>query len=568
MGENALRPDQLFDSQIDLHDRQHFEIAFNYDVSPSSMRSDGRARFSVDAFFFLPTNLGVSALSYGKDDFFKDVLSYLRYKTPNLSGAELADPLNPHSPLNILSFNLKQLVDRAQADPALETSTVNEAKLFGCILIANWRNLRKDARKLGQHLTGGTIPPPAAIDGLLDLQDRLQAEHHLLYKFRTLRQSYIDNRAVLSKRLIDTLYWVDEYLTYRFDENLAKIHERMPHEEADDFDPPLLLALHHFESFLSSMGELESGYRQQEGFIEISADVPERLELYTYRTGALKKYMAKILFLDVQTVREIRRYQSLVAALGAGLAAFWSTLGDRNVNFRLHGVSTTVLIVVIVLTYILKDRIKDFFKEYLASQVQRLLPDQKLTISDPMTQLPIGTCRQVVKYEEKRKIPLDIKRLRDLTHVVDLDEAREEEILSYQHSMTLEARTIHSTHHRLMHVKQILRYSVGNLLKRLSDPYTEVSCFNPETDRFEVVLAPKVYHVNVVFRVSQIADKGPLPDPVYHRVRIVLNKDGIERVEKVVQNKRLWEIEHLVDHQLQEQAEHLHLAEAEDLSPS
>lgn len=559
MGEGALRSNRLFDSQIDLHDRQHFEIAFNYDVSPSATGSDGRAYFRVDAFYFLPTNLGVSALSYGKDDFFKDVLSYLRFKTPTLSSQTLADPLSPLSPLNILSFNLKQLVEQPSIDQKLERSTINEAKLLGTILIANWRDLRKQAREVGKEIARRRHNPTAAAELMDHIVDRLEGEHAVLLKYRALRRSYSDNRASLSRKMLDALRLVDEYLTYRFDENLAKIHEAF-------------LAVEHallsrFDERLTWLGAKEAEYRREEGFIQLSSDSPEGLELYTYRTGALKKYLAQVLYLNIRTVREVHRFRSIVAACGAALAAFWSTLGDRNVNVHLHGVSTAMLILTIVLVYILKDRIKDFFKEYLASQVQRLLPDQRLTVIDPMSQRAIGTCRQTVRYEAKRKLPEDIRRLREFSHAIDLDEEREEEVLSYRHSMKLEAKTIHATHVRRMHVKHIVRYSVANLLKRLSDPHVKVSRFNDRTGRFEVMLAPKVYHVNVIYRVTKVGGDGRLEEPVYHRVRVVLNKDGIERVESVVQNKRLWELDAARGGRLQELPA-VHVTEAEDLSPS
>lgn len=560
MGEGALRSNRLFDSQIDLHDRQHFEIAFNYDVSPAATGSDGRAYFRVDAFYFLPTNLGVSAMSYGKDDFFKDVLSYLRFKTPNLSSHTLADPLSSLSPLNILSFNLKQLVEQPTIDERLERSTINEAKLLGTILIANWRDLRKQARELGQALAHRPRSSQAASELLDDIISRLEAEHEVLLKYRALRRAYADNRACLSPKMLDALRLVDEFLTYRFDENLAKIHEAFLGVEHT--------LVSRFDDRLAWLGSQEAEYRREEGFIQLSSDAPEGLELYTYRTGALKKYLAQVLYLNIRTVREVHRFRGFVAAFGAALAAFWSTLGDRNVNVHLHGVSTSALIVTIVLVYVLKDRIKEFFKETLATQVQRLLPDQRLTIIDPMTQRRIGTCRQTVRYEAKRKLPADIRRLREFSHSIDLDEEREEEVLSYRHSVKLEAKTIHATHLRRMHVKHILRYSVANLLKRLSDPLVKVSRFNERSGRFEVLLAPKVYHVNVVFRVTKVGIDGRLEEPVYHRVRVVLSKDGIERVESVVQNKRLWELDPLQGGRLQEEAAALHVTEAEDLSPS
>jgi hypothetical protein len=52
---------------------------------------DQRAdNFRIEAFFFVPMNLGVNRISYPKDGFYGDLQSYTRYKTPVMTFGPMA----------------------------------------------------------------------------------------------------------------------------------------------------------------------------------------------------------------------------------------------------------------------------------------------------------------------------------------------------------------------------------------------------------------------------------------------------------------------------------------------
>jgi|GEM_PF-1655955 hypothetical protein len=559
MGDGMTPLERLYGSRFNRHDQQHVEINFNYDLSPATTQEDGRARFRVDAFFFLPTNLGISAERYGKDDFFRDVLSHLRFRTPTLTSEALTDPLNPRSPLNQLIFILGRLADGAATEPVVAETAINEAKLFGCILLSNWRDARQAARDAATDLAERGASDHEVTEALRGVGNALETDHALLLRFREVRRKWALAPDAVPTKVVEAMRLVDEYLTYRFDEHVSKLHAAISE---------LPVGIEPIVGYLDRLARQEAAYREAEGFTRLDVTRPDTLERYSYRTSALKKYLSQVLYLDVRVIREQRRFRGIIAALGAGLAAFWSTLGDRNVNFRLHNVSTAVLIGVIVLVYILKDQLKDLFKIYLTNQVQRLLPDQRLAISDPVKHMPIGECRQSVRYTEKGKLPEDIRFVREFSHAIDLDEERNEEVLSYHHTMTLEARQIQQTHQRRMNVKHILRYSVANLLGQLSDPHIQVARFNPETGVFEEVRAPKVYHLNLVFRVGMLGPAGQIEHPVYHRLRVVISKRGIERIEPVAQNQQLADLKAGPREGLAHVTPLSPTEELEDLSPS
>ena len=521
MGDGTLARDPGLEARIALHDRQHFEIELNYEVAPHLAHSDGLVRSRVDAYFFLPTQMGVTTISYGRDEFFRDVFSYMRFKTPAISLRELADPLHTSSPLNRLAFRLVQMADRPERDRADENLAIQEAKLLGCIVIAHWRDRRASYR---QERTQNR-----SFDAIA-CQNELETDLQLLDRIRTLMRVHVPAVAGDPRGLPRVLGRLDEILTYRFDEHLAKIHGLLP---AGDF--PRREAL---EAFMLRVSEAESVHRMARAYLVLDREHLPSLEHYTYRVSGLKKYLAQVLWLDVETIREADRWRGWFAATGAALAAFWSTLGDRNVNVHLHGVSTAVLIAIIVAVYILKDRIKEVVREHLSHVVGRVLPARKLRIRDHLTGRRIGTCRQTFEFLDKHRLPVDIRHVRGFTHVQDLDEEKREAVLGYRHRIALDARAIQEAPHPRQHVKHILRYSVAELQHRLSDPSVEVPCFDSDRGGFDVLRGPKVYHLNVVIRVSS----GRYAEPVYHRLRAILSKDGLVRVEVVVLNQHLQQV--------------------------
>ncbi len=521
MGDGNLARDPGLEARIALHDRQHFEIELNYEVSPHLAHPDGRVRTRVDAYFFLPTQMGITIIDYTRDDFFRDVFSYLRFKTPTLSIRELADPLHTDSPLNRLAFRLVRMADRPDRTPREEGLAIQEAKLVGCVVIAHWRDRRAALR----HDRANRRPFDAGA-----WRDEIEEDLRLLDRIRTLMRFHVPATMGDPRGLPRVLRRLDEILTYRFDEHLAKLHALLP--------PGDLEGREALEAYLLRVAEAEHVHRVARGYLVLDREHPPSLERYTYRVSGLKKYLAQVLWLDVETIREADRWRGWFAAIGAALAAFWSTLGDRNVNVHLHGVSTAVLIAIIVGVYILKDRIKEFVRERLSTTVGVLLPARKLRIRDPLTGLRVGTCRQTFEFREKSSLPGDIRQVRDFTHVQDLDEEKREAVLAYRHQITLDPRTILEAPHPRRHVKHILRYSVAALQHRLSDPSVEVPCFDAEQGGFEVLQGPKVYHLNVVLRVCS----GPHGEPVYHRLRAILSKDGLVRVEPVVLNQALQQV--------------------------
>ena len=66
----------------------------------------------------------------------------------------------------------------------------------------------------------------------------------------------------------------------------------------------------------------------------------------------------------------------------------------------------------------------------------------------------------------------------------------------------------------------------------MDDTVDQVAVYDPKAGNFAARLFPKVYHLNLVLRVARITASGSSPEQLM-RVRVVLNKAGIVRIDRV-----------------------------------
>lgn len=507
-----------------IHDRSQFEVQFNYDVAPEHM-SQGKAhdRYRVEAYFFFPSNMGVTALSFPREEFYRSLYAYIRFRTPEISELTLLDPLSRQSPLNALSFGLKQIgLGRDTSQDGL----INEARLFGCVVSGLMRARAKEleARMRGAKRHGTDTARWRGLEGsLLEFLDELP---ELLGRYRTIVDEFRSFEGRLEPTTLDRLKQVDEFLTYRFDHTMAELHFQLQ----STWESPTRLA--RVADRLHDVAERESNHRDRQGYITLAPGDDNAMALYTYRSGALKKIMDQVLYLDVKTISQTTRWKNIAAGLGALFAAYSTALANTGSN-ALQSEHIYLAVTVFALAYMVRDRVKEVAREKVWARISKYFPDNKLLIHDPTKDIDVGRCHERVVYMTKSKVPADVLKVRNTQHVIDLDSERKETVIMYQNDLKLNAKEILSEHQRRTDIKHILRFSVEELLGRLDNPTARVQFYDPESRIFCRLRAPKVYHLNLVFRLTHWDERDRKEVPSFHRIRVVLDKNGIQRIDTV-----------------------------------
>lgn len=298
-------------------------------------------------------------------------------------------------------------------------------------------------------------------------------------------------------------------------------------------------------------------YRQTHNMLRLdnSSDQTRRLELYTYRLGLLKKYISEVLFLQVTSAKKDLLYRNAAAAVGAGIAAtFWGFAEQQRLQY-LRGDDSTfrlaILILAAVIAYIFKDRIKELTREFFNERLKHKLPDHRVTLAYPYVErsgekrtADIGVAQEFMRYLKDDSLPPEVLYLRNIDHRSDIDPGRNEVVLHYSRQMDFRLRAA-ADRADFRYIKQVMRYDFSEFLAKLDDPAKAMHYYDLEEGP-RVTQAPKVYHVNILFRYETLfgGEERPLRRRVdFERIRVILNKRGIVRLETVVPGGELAHLE-------------------------
>ena len=68
------------EARISIHDLHQMELKLNYPLLDNHRRNS----YEVDLYFFAPRSLGVHPQTYSKQQFYTDLQSYIRIRTPSV----------------------------------------------------------------------------------------------------------------------------------------------------------------------------------------------------------------------------------------------------------------------------------------------------------------------------------------------------------------------------------------------------------------------------------------------------------------------------------------------------
>ena len=139
--------------------------------------------------------------------------------------------------------------------------------------------------------------------------------------------------------------------------------------------------------------------------------------------------------------------------------------------------------------------------------------------------------REAMSFKKSDELPEDVRALRLSQRTVRHAEAATEEVIDYRKELVVGRRRGREEPVPAgFRVREILRLNVRHFLVRLDDPVDEVAFL--DRGAFRSAQVPKVYHVNLVIRSEQAGDNGR-GRVRYERLRLVLDKNGIVRIEQV-----------------------------------
>lgn len=506
---------EIADSKISLHDKYRFEIKLDIDLPPAS-----QSAYKIETFFFVPKSLNISPQTYNKHKFYNRVQQFIRFKTPKISLKKIVDPVVDASPYNRIHHALPALLSEGH-DKVMTDRVYNEIKLLGAVIKASVADMVKflieDMNTLQKEETEGRLKDFER-NGLEFSDDT----HNLIHAIGSLKKDLL-NPAVPQK-LREAFLFCDEFISVTIQDNLSILLEVIRE------NPTLASKLTKLDESLTNRIKKQQKYRDDHGYPSILKK-DTRNTLYPYRKSVLKKFISSSLHLNIE-ISEWEGWIQFFFGIAAAVAMLFAVLVTIYAQNRFTQ-NSAVFVTVLVVSYVFKDRIKDWLKLFFSKSIIKWLADRKVKITDPYDNRMIGFFKEAFSFIDYKNVPPDILHKRNMDNITSIDEdGKPERVMRHEKEVILFPQLISKHHVRRKNIIDIMRLNISDFLLQADDSQVDFLYLNPENNHLEHLPCQRVYHINMVIKyTSRPTDHHSLIH--LERIRLILNRDGIVSIEEV-----------------------------------
>ena len=507
----------IFDSRIKQHDRHRFEIKLDIDLDATA-----RSSYEVETYFFVPRALNVGPHNYKKENFYNSSQRYIRFRTPKISLGKICDPALATSPLNRIRQDLARVL-AGEGDQALSDKICGEFRLLGCIIRGELRDYVKIFVE-GLATYGGAVP--AAQRRLFvgeGLENFLGDLKNLETALSSLKAEISDPAVPLKIR--ETAAFFDEYVSLLLEEYLTSLLDAIRN------NPGARERFADVERGVLAIVTAQSRYRHAMKYPSVLSHGSTN-ETIIYRRGVLKKFISSVLYLKAE-FSEWEGLTQVFFGLAAGGAMLFAVLVTLFFQQR-YAMNSMPFVLAVVISYIFKDRIKDWLKLLFSKSLTRWISDRKIDILDSSGDgARLGLLKEAFTFISDRDIPPDIARLRRIDNITSVDEeGKPERVFKYKKEILLYPEVIIKSHERRRDLNDIMRFNIRELVAQADDAAVDYPYVDPASGELRTAVCSRVYHINLVLKYTYF-DKEEQVTIHYERIRIVVGKDGIVRLEEV-----------------------------------
>ena len=481
-------------------------MKLNYGLRPGEKNQTYR----VETYIFLPRVLGFTSVSYPPSRFYSDTSTFIRMTTPKVPLSELSEK----AAIRPWSSDIKEQIDRfAEGNKGDIQSAEQGLKLLGCVFKSAVRDAHIDMR--------------SAIESALNEEDWKAAAKKLERFTEDLRTALNrlhnvgerSNRDGVPQTLREGWQAIDEYASLLAEESITDLVS-LCDENTDSqrlgkaLDEARDLAIEQYR------------HRREQGWSSFATE-EDNNEHLPRRWRIVKRYVSSALYLDVARDSTGRLANDLIGMGAAAAAMLFATLSLLLIQDR-WGVSlSATFITAMVLSYVIKDRIKEQGKRIAGRRLRQFLSDHIVHIHG-QSGAEVGTAKESFLIRGQSKVPADVRKLR-LEHLDTHDaiHGRPETVLSHIKEVQLSSEALTQQFAGATGLTDVVRLSMQPMMSRMDDAWEFYRYIHPRTRELLETRCARIYHVNVVIKLIEGEESSSI-----HRLRAVVNKKGILRVEQ------------------------------------
>ncbi|MBN2668015.1 MAG: hypothetical protein JXR60_02200 [Bacteroidales bacterium] len=480
---------------LKIHDKFSIEIKQSY----YSLFKRKRSIYQVITYLFIPNGLNINSQTYKKDMFYQDSRVNIRYNTPEYTLLELLS--NYQSPLHRFIEKVEGLPNKANKSQLAEIET--SGKILATVLSSALRNSNRKTRKLCKN--------KASIESVNAFLENIK---RVLELYRSALNQLSEYEIETRKK--NQVFFGDEYISNTVEHQLLILHNYILRSPS-----PCQVVLQNILSFIRE----EQRYKEKRYYGGVSLENMNH-EFIIYKRSQLKKYVDSIFFLNKNIRKDGAIAEQTVFAFAAGLAMLFST-GVAFYYQQKYGNFTSTFFVALVLSYMLKDRIKSLIGNLFISRAHSFYFDYKIDISNA-NKHKVGSIRENFRFVPFNKLGPKIKAFRFTDRTLHSeDDLFGEHIIQYKKKIVINPKKLGQDlkDEHLNSIVDITRFNLFRFTYNMDNP--KKSYFFVKDGELIKSEEDRVYHINIVQKFY--TESGI----EFKRYRVVLNRDGIKRIEKV-----------------------------------
>lgn len=517
-------PDAAVDPQILVSVGKHDDHSLEIKTVTEYGRGRGLS-LHTEAYIFMPKSVHLS--SWTRDELANDFHGHVRFSVPFLSdhGRGVVEAARNRfedarrawektAPLaeDLLTSERREGVELVSAGRHMAAVMAEVLKGYEG---AHKRRLKEAAKATDPH---------TAAAKLCSLRASLVELHRIL---GSLRISWVPlaSRDVAGEASFFSL--LDEYTSQLFVGYLASLEGQLQRRRAAfvSQEMPMAGELAALTAEINAIRCGEATYQRE----RIARD-EEFNEEVTARLSQLKKFFQAPLHLQVNEKKGQGRITEPAAVLGATLAAgaaYIVEVAQGPSSTHIASQSAFVMSFGIFL-YVLKDRLKDRLRNDLLKRAERFLPDLERVLMSSGHR--IGVVRSWLRASSREQVPSEVRERRCAAALTGLERAIPEDVLIYRERLIINEEAGGSG--PMACLRSGLRVNLERYLRYFDDPYKSFYSLS-SNGSLKSREAHRVYHFYLCVRTGVSPNRTLTEGAKASIYRIVLDKQGINRVERV-----------------------------------
>jgi len=341
----------------------------------------------------------------------------------------------------------------------------------------------------------------------------LQEIRAFLEEFRKLHPRFID--PAISDKMRTALNWTDEAISLSTEKVLFLIRPIFTEDEI----------IREIDALIKS----EKSYRKKTGYPSfLEEENGQEVERILYRESILKKWSQTVLYMSSEETKTRKSVGHIVAGAAAAIAMSFAVLATFFAESLFASYSVPWALVIVV-SYILKDRIKEILRSILVRIMPRIISDRSERLIDQARQKPVGKTKSMVRLIQPTEAPDRVRDLRKSGSNPFRSILPEETVIHFLKDVSINNRKLFAEHTRVEAITEIIRIKMDRFLEEMDASKKYLHTWLDGEAR--AIKGKRVYHINLILSLS-----GKGRDEKLFRYRLVVNHQGIQRIENLIES--------------------------------